>query len=1089
MFKKRINGLFIRGRVKMFKSCFLNRSTREFHVWDDKNGYNIHKYEPYAYTYGNGEYTSMFGDQLIKITGDDILSYRNEDLFESDVIPENRMLIDLYQETDDIPNDVKVMFFDIEIDTSNKLDILNTPSEITAIALSMRDSDNYNVYILDKDSILSENIKNNVYIKPFISEKELLKTFIEDFRDLDPDIIVGWNNDDFDNKYIINRIKKVLGVSYANQLSRIGILKTREDDDYTIAGIHSLDYMKLYKKFTYKNRPSYKLDAISKIEVNEGKVEFDGNLDILYKTDIEKYIEYNITDVKLLKLLDQKLQFIDLAISISCVGHIPYDRVYHNSIVIDGALLTYLRRNNKIAPNKKKIISLKNNFKLNKGDTHIVLDKIIPSGFPRSGVIKIIKNKITKKYKFKQSYGNNIILEEPIDYIFPKGCEIKYNLEGAYVEDPLSGRYNYLYSLDVESLYPSIIRTLKISPETKIGRITNWRDIYFMSNFHSNYNGFKNKDYFSYLEGVEEIEILTNGKIQKIKTEKFIQTVKDNNLIIAGNGTIYREDQSAIIPNIISDWFMKRKKYKNLRDTAKENNDKNNYILYNLYQMVQKVLLNSIYGVMALESSRIYDLDNAEAVTLTGQDLIIFSQKMANKKYNEDYLDEKKYVIYSDTDSVCGSSVVHSWEMGSLSIEELWDKLHQKPYKEKYILKEYERDGREFIHPLNIKFPYHYERHRINKYGDVEYIERHKVKTRLIRVITYHGKFVDLTPEHNVMIMDFDDPKKRMITKKAADLKPGSDQVYLCNSPHSYSRVSAIVDLGESERYVYDVGMKNNPRVFYANDIMVHNSVYVKFPDKFKDLDEMIEHSSIIEKYINEKLVEFAKYHMNSNDSHLRFQREKIAKSGFWLTKKRYALHVEHEDGYKVDKFSFTGLDLVRSSFPVRFQTITEEILKDILFFVDVDTINRKIEKYYNEIMEIDFRQLSRTTSVKSIEEYNEITNTINNFKTGTPIGIKAALAYNRLLEYMKVGNSYLPITSSDKIKYVKLKENPYNLEVLAYKDFNDPKEIIDYLDKYVDRKGMYQHELESKIKSYFDALKWNYLSPENNAVNDFFGF
>ena len=126
---------------------------------------------------------------------------------------------------------------------------------------------------------------------------------------------------------------------------------------YRIAGVSSLDYMDLYRKFTYTQQSSYRLDHIGTIEVGIGKVEYEGTLDDLYKNDIDKFIEYNLNDVEIVKALDQKFKLLDLARAVSHLGRIPYEEVYFSSRYIEGAMLVYLRGLNLVAPSKAHDVS------------------------------------------------------------------------------------------------------------------------------------------------------------------------------------------------------------------------------------------------------------------------------------------------------------------------------------------------------------------------------------------------------------------------------------------------------------------------------------------------------------------------------------------------------------------------------------------------------------------------------------------------------------------------------------------------------------------------------------------------------------
>lgn len=162
----------------------------------------------------------------------------------------------------------------------------------------------------------------------------------------------------YDMPYLYNRICKVLGKDWVNGLSPIKNCHLRNTGEFNnlrlfIAGISIMDYLTLYKKFTYSEQPNYKLDTIAKKELGRGKVEYDGDLQKLYDTDIKKFAKYNVIDVELIVALDEKLQLLDIARGICHKGHVPYEDFIYPSKYLDGASLVYCKRNNLIASSNK----------------------------------------------------------------------------------------------------------------------------------------------------------------------------------------------------------------------------------------------------------------------------------------------------------------------------------------------------------------------------------------------------------------------------------------------------------------------------------------------------------------------------------------------------------------------------------------------------------------------------------------------------------------------------------------------------------------------------------------------------------------
>lgn len=562
----------------MYQNIFVNKKDHTVYLWDDKKGLVTFKNKPYAYKKSpNGMYRSMYGDKLEKVT-----RYRYEDtgLFESDVPIETRNLIDLYEDDDEPSTGHCVMNFDIEVSMEGDLpDTEKANNPVTAIAWHDSCTNNYVVLILDKENKITDYSNDEVSVYSYDNERALLSHFLDFYQEISPTILTGWNIDGFDVPYLYRRLARVLGQEEANRLSPIGHayfhpFKKR----IVIAGVSCLDYLVLYKNFTYSVEPTYRLDAIGRKEVGIGKIEYEGNLDDLFSSDIEKFIEYNLNDVKIVVEIDKKMELIELTRSICHVGHVPYEDILFSSRYLEGALLTYLRRHNLVAPNKD------------------------PEGRERFNEIK--------------------------------GDESK-KFSGAYVAAPTPGKYKWVFDLDLTSLYPSIIMSTNISPETKVGVLDKWSPEDFCDGKQTEV-GFRGDTY---------------------SADEFKTFLKENNLAISSNGVMYTKEKVGLIPAILDQWFNQRVEFKNKMKEYGNAGDDAKYVFYKRRQHVQKILLNSLYGVLGLPIFRFYDVDNAEAVTTTGVSVIKFSRKIANHYYNKTLGDTEDHCIYIDTDSVFFSAL------------------------------------------------------------------------------------------------------------------------------------------------------------------------------------------------------------------------------------------------------------------------------------------------------------------------------------------------------------------------------------------------------------------------------------------------
>ena len=561
----------------MYQNVFFEKEKSIIHCWDDQKGYFTSKYRRYAYVRdGNGAHQSIHGERLKKLNfwkADDDLQ-----LYESDVNEMTRFLIDEYGDSDEVSTGHTIMTFDIEVEMNSGLpDIENASNAITSIAGHDSVTNDYFVYVVNKGEKIDKTIKG-AKVESFDTEEGLLSAFMTKWKEINPTIVTGWNIDYFDVTYLYNRYKLLFGQQFANQLSPIGkVSYNKYRSRYIIGGVSCLDYLALYKCYNFTELPNYRLDTIASIELGRGKIEYEGNLDQLFRDDIEKFIEYNLVDVELVVDLDKKLQFIDLARAICHTGHVFYEDFLFSSKWLEGAILTFLRRSGRVAPNK-------------------------PRRKPRN----------------------------------EDGSDGEGKFTGAYVKEPKPGLYKWVYDLDLTSLYPSIIMSINISPETKIGKLKGYSAEQHMKG---------NLETYSIVDD-------SGNEFPPLPKEKFLKFIEKNKYSVAANGVLYRTDKVGVIPEILSVWFDKRVEYKNLmKKYGKEGNDEQ-YKFYGKRQLVQKIMLNSLYGVLGLPSFRFYDVDNAEATTITGQTVIKTTELIANQYYSKVIGKEDDYNVYTDTDSV-----------------------------------------------------------------------------------------------------------------------------------------------------------------------------------------------------------------------------------------------------------------------------------------------------------------------------------------------------------------------------------------------------------------------------------------------------
>lgn len=844
----------------MYQNIFITSRTDEqpstVYLWDDEKGLITHPYADFDYAYrrdSNGSYTSIYGHKLKKVH---YWNKDSDDVFESDVPRETRVLTDLYVDSDELSKNHVVGFIDIEVGSIGGFANIETADKpILSIAVYNQKTNLYIVFVLDENHRLADKEENGIYILRYNNEEDLLQAFMNWYSEQQFTILTGWNVSGFDIPYLYRRIRNILGEDTANMLSPIGMLKwSTMRERYQIAGVATLDYLEMYRKFTFTPRPSYRLDAIGLVEVNLGKVDLGMTIDDIYENDVDKFIEYNVTDVKIVVELDNKLKLIDLVRSICHVGHVQYEDYMYSSKFIEGTILVYLHRKGIVSPNK-----------------------------PIDG-----QEQMQKKDEADEE-----------------------GFTGAFVKEPVPGLYHWVYSLDLQSLYPSIIMTLNISPETKVGRVHNW-------NVESHLK-----------HEIELYELTVQDEELKLTREKFEEFMEQMKFSLSSNGILYVTDRMGIIPEILDKWFSQRVEFRELmRKNIKEGNKElANY--YDKRQHVQKIFLNSIYGVLGLPIFRFYDLDNALAVTATGQDVIKTSAKYINQKYKEATEVKKDYCIYIDTDSLYFSSVDYAAGLPDV-----------------------------IVNPL-------------------EYT-------------------VELARAMEKMLNSF------------------------------YST------MGEKLFFV----RKNNRLVIRG---------------------------------------------------------ESIADTAFWVVKKRYALHKVYdlETNQDTDKITIKGLDVVRSSFPPAFAEFMTDVLKSILKSKTKEDVDGMIHEFHSNLSKVPFIKLARNTTANGLEKYGEKdSKSVLKFRKGTPLHVKAAIAYNRYMMTKNLHKKYSLIKDGEKIKYVYLTSNPLQIEAIAFKGFDDPPEVIRLITEHLDYEKLFEAELKGKLEDFYTAMSWGKIPTEvNQLAEDFFTF
>jgi DNA polymerase elongation subunit (family B) len=597
----------------MYQAIYYNRlpGDDQYHYYlrDDKKGINCFTYWPTLYKLDeDGEHETLFGDRCSAFQG----KYDRKDptVYEKDLDREIVLLRDLYYKTDEMPSYHNTVYLDIEIEILGALTpqtIREANAEITAIALIDTSTKEKICFILDKAGKIEEINQDGKVVVPCPDENTLLRKFLNKWEQMDPTIVVGYNSDFFDIPYLYYRIKKRLG-DEVYRLSPIGKIEeslANGNSPIRIGLVNSLDYMLLLRKYIMKEEPSYKLGDIGTKYAKLGKIEYNGNLDTLFREDPIKFIDYNIRDVEIIEALEEKQKFIELTILISHLCHTPYESIYYNTALNEGAILTYLKRKGIIAPNKPTTTN-PSIRELELGD-HVIHQRGTPT---IEGTVYSFEDKEIIVKTFAGKYVSR----------YPKSIRKKDSYAGGYLLEPIPGLYSDVSDLDFTSLYPSIIKSLNLGIETLMGRIVT----------KDNYEQYNSLEQLKQRNPEEIIQVQKlNRKTYKlvdanIPIHQLIKLIEQNKWTISASGAFYRTDIKSIACEVLEDWFNQREHYRALKKTAGKSEDWANYKLYDLYQMAFKILQNALYGTYAINSWRFTDGFKicSSAITNSGQRLV-----------------------------------------------------------------------------------------------------------------------------------------------------------------------------------------------------------------------------------------------------------------------------------------------------------------------------------------------------------------------------------------------------------------------------------------------------------------------------------
>lgn len=485
----------------MYRNVFWDQKSRRIvlSTWD-KQGNRVRlktNFRPYLYVESpNGEALSIMNQRLTRKEFDTPYE-RSEFIKKSGIkrLYENfdvsqQFLLDIFWNHVGKPDfskyDLRTIFFDIEVDPLPGGEFPkpeDAKAEINII--TCWDSLDKKYHVFSKNRYTGDNMPDDAVYDYSPSERGLLLRFLDYWKSNDyPDIVAGWNSNGFDFPYTFNRIIKVIGEEAYNSLSPHDMVSSRIVKDklfrdvirYDIKGVTLLDWMDVYVKFKQQKQESMKLDFIANKELGVGKVDYNGmSIYEFMEKEWNRFVEYNIQDVRLLVQLEDKLQYFNILRMVSNLACLNYDKGLMTIPVTNGAIAVRARGRER---------------KLN---------------------------------------------------TFIREIDTSVKKPGGYVSST-PGMHKCVVTVDCGSMYPNIIISNNISPETKVGMC-------YFENDAPVYGG----------EDDDTLILrLVNGRQYRITRDKLKQMMKAKNLVMSANGCLLKQDNEGLFPQFMREIYTQR---------------------------------------------------------------------------------------------------------------------------------------------------------------------------------------------------------------------------------------------------------------------------------------------------------------------------------------------------------------------------------------------------------------------------------------------------------------------------------------------------------------------------------------------------
>jgi DNA polymerase elongation subunit (family B) len=598
--------------------ALFDREHDRIHVVERRDGQRQYREYPanYIFYYDDprGKFRSIYGTSVSRFSTRNNKEFRKEvrmhggkQLYESDINPIFRCFEENYK--DQNAPELHTAFFDIEVafDKERGFSPVADPfNPITAISIYLDWLDQLITLAVppkglswDTAQDLVKEFDNTVL---FESESEMVKSFLDIIDDAD--VLSGWNSEGYDIPYTVNRITRILSKDDTRKFCLWGQLPKQrtferfgaENQTYDLIGRVHMDYMQLYRKYTYEERHSYSLDAISEYELGERKTQFEGTLDQLYNQHFKTFIEYNRQDTMLIGKLDKKLRFLDLANELAHANTVLLQTTMGAVAVTEQAIINEAHERGMVVPNRKQ--------RLTDEDTQAAGAYV---AYPRKGMHEWIGSVDLNSLYPSTIRACNMGPETIVG-------QLRQTMTDRLIHDHITSGMSFAAAW--EGLFGSLEYTAVMEQQRGTEITIDWES------------------------GEETVH----------SAAEVWNLIYDSNQpwILTANGTILSYEKKGIIPGLLERWYAERKE---MQAKKKDATDKKEEAFWDKRQLVKKINLNSLYGAILNPGCRFFDKRIGQSTTLTGRAIARHMDAYINECITGKYDHVGEAVIYGDTDS------------------------------------------------------------------------------------------------------------------------------------------------------------------------------------------------------------------------------------------------------------------------------------------------------------------------------------------------------------------------------------------------------------------------------------------------------